>query len=54
MDDKKDKIFNFVVVGGGIAGVTCVEQVKHDSYLNIAPSSLDRPVQVLILQIEMH
>ncbi|XP_029681642.1 pyridine nucleotide-disulfide oxidoreductase domain-containing protein 1 isoform X1 [Takifugu rubripes] len=27
MADKKDKIFSFVVVGGGIAGVTCVEQL---------------------------
>lgn len=28
MADKKAKSFRFVVVGGGIAGVTCVEQVK--------------------------
>lgn len=28
MADKKEKTFRFVVVGGGIAGVTCVEQVK--------------------------
>lgn len=28
MESKKEKTFKFVVVGGGIAGVTCVEQVK--------------------------
>lgn len=28
MADKKEKTFQFVIVGGGIAGVTCVEQVK--------------------------
>lgn len=31
MADKVEKTFQFVVVGGGIAGVTCVEQVnKHN------------------------
>lgn len=34
MADKKDKVFHFVIVGGGIAGVTCVEQVTRNSYLN--------------------
>lgn len=29
MADKIEKTFKFVVVGGGIAGVTCVEQVKY-------------------------
>ncbi|XP_070785159.1 pyridine nucleotide-disulfide oxidoreductase domain-containing protein 1 isoform X1 [Enoplosus armatus] len=28
MEDKKEKTFRFVVVGGGIAGVTCVEQLS--------------------------
>lgn len=29
MADKKGESFQFMVVGGGIAGVTCVEQVKQ-------------------------
>uniref|UniRef100_A0A3Q3CA80 Pyridine nucleotide-disulfide oxidoreductase domain-containing protein 1 n=1 Tax=Haplochromis burtoni TaxID=8153 RepID=A0A3Q3CA80_HAPBU len=29
MENKKEKTFQFVVVGGGIAGVTCVEQVSR-------------------------
>uniref|UniRef100_A0A673BJF4 Pyridine nucleotide-disulfide oxidoreductase domain-containing protein 1 n=1 Tax=Sphaeramia orbicularis TaxID=375764 RepID=A0A673BJF4_9TELE len=28
MSDKKEKTFKFVIVGGGIAGVTCVEQLS--------------------------
>ncbi|XP_036005083.1 pyridine nucleotide-disulfide oxidoreductase domain-containing protein 1 isoform X2 [Fundulus heteroclitus] len=28
MESKKEKMFKFVVVGGGIAGVTCVEQLS--------------------------
>ncbi|MEQ2230136.1 Pyridine nucleotide-disulfide oxidoreductase domain-containing protein 1 [Ilyodon furcidens] len=28
MEGKKDKTFKFVIVGGGIAGVTCVEQLS--------------------------
>nr|XP_046235493.1 pyridine nucleotide-disulfide oxidoreductase domain-containing protein 1 isoform X2 [Scatophagus argus] len=28
MTDKKEKTFRFVIVGGGIAGVTCVEQLS--------------------------
>lgn len=28
MSDKKEKTFEFVIVGGGIAGVTCVEQLS--------------------------
>ncbi|MEQ2292384.1 Pyridine nucleotide-disulfide oxidoreductase domain-containing protein 1, partial [Ameca splendens] len=28
MEGKKEKTFKFVIVGGGIAGVTCVEQLS--------------------------
>ena len=31
MANTKEKTFSFVVVGGGIAGVTCVEQVNMTS-----------------------
>lgn len=43
MEHKKEKTFRFVIVGGGIAGVTCVEQVKikrtdvtQKLYINVA------------------
>lgn len=31
MADKAEKTFKFLVVGGGIAGVTCVEKVQKQS-----------------------
>lgn len=30
MENKKEKTFRFVIVGGGIAGVTCVEQLSSE------------------------
>lgn len=39
----KEKTFDFVVVGGGIAGVTCVEQVK----MNSLAAGLDLRINVL-------
>lgn len=42
MAARKEKTFRFVIVGGGIAGVTCVEQVNYEllstenTYMNLA------------------
>lgn len=42
MAENKEGTFRFVVVGGGIAGVTCAEQVSIFSILN---SSFLGPLQ---------
>lgn len=41
MADKKGKTFEFMVVGGGIAGVTCVEQVKQIWVKNVGVHAKD-------------